>query len=397
LNSPSFETPLIEIADITLAVMLVYALLSWLKDARARLALVGVALVGVGYLVALQAGLILTSRLLQTVFLVSVVMLVLVSQEGLRRVFERLASLVLRRSATAPTTAVEILVKVAYELTKDRRGALIVIPGRDPIDRHIQGGLPLDGVMSEALLHSLFDPNSPGHDGAVVIERDRVSRFAVPLPLSSEIRELGTRGTRHAAALGLSERCDAACIVVSEERAAVALAYQGHLEPMGSAAQLEMRLRELSGASAGAPARPGGTRRLLWVHGSQLAIAFAVGLVLWGLAVPGSQRARRQLSVPVQVDNLPAGFELEAVSPASLDVTVDGLRRDLFFLQPGALSVRVDAFLVRLGRRTFGVTPQSVGHPPDVEVSAVSPGSVVLTVRKPTGPEPEGQEGEPSP
>src|SRR5262249_56151173 len=106
-------------------------------------------------------------------------------------------------------------------------GALFVLPRPEPIEGHVGGAIPLGGRISEPLLLSIFDASSPGHDGAVILRGSQLERFAVHLPLSVNRAALGAGGTRHAAALGLSERCDATCIVVSEERGTVSVARDG--------------------------------------------------------------------------------------------------------------------------------------------------------------------------
>ena len=104
---------------------------------------------------------------------------------------------------------------------------MIVLQGNDPLERHINGGTNLDGIVSEPLLESLFDPHSIGHDGAVIIDGNRVTKFGCHLPLSMNTSKYENIGLRHTAALGLAERSDAICIVVSEERGTISLAYHG--------------------------------------------------------------------------------------------------------------------------------------------------------------------------
>src|SRR5207244_4402462 len=87
----------------------------------------------------------------------------------------------------------------------------------------------LGGQVSEPLLKSLFDPHSPGHDGAVVIEEDTVTRFGCQLPLSKDYQKIQGLGTRHTAALGLTERSDALCLAVSEERGTISVSRHGEL------------------------------------------------------------------------------------------------------------------------------------------------------------------------
>lgn len=378
---------MIEFVDFAVAACLVYLLVVWLTDARARLALVGVGLLGVAYLLAVEADLTLTARLLQVAFFMSAVVLLLVFQEDLHRGFERLAILVLRRERPAPTdSAVDSVARAAFALAALRRGALIVLPGREPIERHVEGGVALDGMVSEPLLLSLFDPHSPGHDGAVIIAANRVRRFAAHLPLSSDFEQLGNRGTRHAAALGLAERCDAVAVVVSEERGTVSLAQRGALRPVTSPADLAALLRALSSASRPLERSTHGQLRLLRNRAGQVLLASAASLLLWALLVPGSKVVTRTFVVPVEVDNLPTGYELRSVNPHDVNVTVTGVRRALFFMQPRSLRVTLDVFLAQLGRRTFDISPQSVRCPPNVVVAAVEPERVEVSLDRSTAP-----------
>ncbi len=377
---------LVELVDFLLAASLVYLLILWLKDARARLALVGVSILGIGYLVAVEADLSLTAHLLQAALLVSTIMLVLVFQEDLRRSFERLALLVLRRERRAPPSDLaDTLARSAFDLAAVQRGALIVLPGHEPVERHVSGGVPLDGTVSEPLLLSLFDPNSPGHDGAVVLAGDQVRLFAAHLPLSSNFRELGLRGTRHAAALGLSERCDALAVVVSEEHGTISVARHGRLHAVESRAHLAALLRGPAVSETHSTRRRRRLVPLVRAHAGQILAALAVSLVLWLALVPGARVSTQTFMVPVEVTNLPAGYELQSVTPPTVRVEVAGVRRALFLLKPGDLRVGVDAFLVQLGRRSFDLPLQSVRHPPGVSVTAVEPDHVDLAVRAGAG------------
>ena len=146
--------------------------------------------------------------------------------------FERIAiwSLTGGVLRAAPThRQVEILVSSLGDLAREHIGALVVLRGLDPLDRHVEGGWGLNGDLSEALLKSIFDSHSLGHDGAFIVEAGRVSRFGAQLPLSKDFSKITNLGTRHSAALGLSERCDAMCLVVSEETGTISFALRGDL------------------------------------------------------------------------------------------------------------------------------------------------------------------------
>ena len=224
------DVGLLDVVDIGVVAVLAWLGLRLVRRTRARPALLGLATLGAIYLAARQLGLALTAAIFQAFFAVLVLVLVVVFQDDLRRIFEQVGAWVSRRRGEEPSGGPnEVLVRSAELLAAARTGALIVVPGREPIDRHLEGGVELDGRLSEPLLLSLFDASSPGHDGAVVLVHDRVTRFAVHLPLSTDREQLAGVGTRHAAALGLSERTDALCIVVSEERGTISLAVGGRL------------------------------------------------------------------------------------------------------------------------------------------------------------------------
>src|SRR5262245_61499103 len=216
--------------DVLIVAAIVFAGIVWLRRSRARFAALGIAFTALLYLIVSRLEFQLTAWILQGFLAIVVFVTVIVFQEDLRRLFERIAMLGLgRRSPAPPPDAVDAIARSLARLAARRTGALVVLPGREPLDRHLEGGVELDGRVSEPLIQSLFDTSSPGHDGALVVRGDRIERFAVHLPLSTDREQLDGVGTRHAAALGLAERCDALCIVVSEERGAISVARDGEL------------------------------------------------------------------------------------------------------------------------------------------------------------------------
>ena len=241
----------LDLVDIGVVSVFCWLAIRYVRHTQARAAVVGLALLFATYAAATALDLKLTASLFQAFFAVVVLVLVVVFHEDLRRFFEQLGSWRFWRAGEPGSSSetIDSLTRVVSGLAAQRTGALIVIPGREPLGRHIDGGIPLGGRMSEPLLYSIFDPSSPGHDGAVVLRGQIVERFAAHLPLSANHEVLGTRGTRHAAALGLSERCDAICIVVSEERGAVSIARAGELRTLARPEDLSVELRGDSGGA----------------------------------------------------------------------------------------------------------------------------------------------------
>jgi uncharacterized protein (TIGR00159 family) len=372
-----------ELVDLAVVWLMVWAGIAWLRTTPARLALVGLGILVAIYLVARQLGLVLTTWILQGFAAVAVLIAVVVFQQDLRRLFEQIAALGLRRRLLlAGPDAIDTLLRAIVNLAEHRRGALIVLPGGEPIESHVEGGVVLNANVTEPLLLSLFDPHSPGHDGAVIFSGERATKFAVHLPLSVDHAQLDQRGTRHAAALGLAERTDALCIAVSEERGTVSVAEAGRLRTLDRPQEVANEIRRfLERTAPTATERPAWMRRLVkqWREGL---LAMPIAGFLWFLAIPGGTVVQIQQEIPISVNGLPQALEVVSVDPERALVTLAGRRRDLYFLGADALEVRVDAILVELGRRSFSLLPQNVRHPEGVEVRSIEPDRVKIELKE---------------
>ncbi|MDE2490958.1 MAG: diadenylate cyclase [Elusimicrobia bacterium] len=272
-----------DVLDMMLVGSLIYALLLWFKRTRAAFVALGLLLLAVVYTIAFLSGMYMTVRIFQGFFAVFIVAVIVIFQEEIRSVFERIAvwSLSGGRLKTAPTNRQsEILVRTLGDLARDRIGALVVIRGLDPLDRHLSSGWDLDGELSEALIKSIFDSHSLGHDGAFVVEGGRVSRFGVKLPLSKDLAKVTNLGTRHSAALGLSERTDALCLVVSEEHGSIMAAQRGELTKIADLEELQDVIEAFLARLRPRP-REGAAARLLTENWREKLTAAAVSILLW--------------------------------------------------------------------------------------------------------------------
>jgi diadenylate cyclase len=170
------------------------------------------------------------------------------------RYFERVSS--------AEETIEEIVVAAASLATR-RIGAIVVIERQIGLRNYIEGGIPLDATITYDLLASIFQPASPLHDGAVIVQGDRLAAAACFLPLSVNPRVSRELGTRHRAAIGVTEESDAVAIVVSEETGIISLATGEELERGLSADTLRLRLRALLGVRRKRSTRRADTRSSL--------------------------------------------------------------------------------------------------------------------------------------
>ena len=382
------HTPLLNIAptdlvDIAVVGLLLWGLVAWTRRVHTWMALLGLAFLSVFYLIAQQFKLQLTVWIFQGFVAALVVVVVVVFQDDLRRLFEQIAALGLRRKAPRPDRfSLGALIRGLHQLAKKKRGALVVLPGREPLERHLQGGVFLDAEISEDLLDSLFDSGSAGHDGALVMHNNKIAYFGVHLPLSENRDEMQGGGTRHAAALGLAERSDALCLVVSEERGTIGIAARGQLEILDDPGDLLDRIQDhLQHTGTEVKAR-----RIEWRWlGRRLVeglLSFALALGAWLVFVPGATLAEAVLQVRVDVENMPEGYVLEEVNPKEVEISVAGPRRDMFLASNADFQVVIDADLVKLQRRTFEVSAQSVRHATGLKITSIKPNKVKLTVHR---------------
>lgn len=365
---------LADVLDIALVAVLIYALLVWFKRARAAVMAKGMLVVAGVYLFARTMGMVLTTGLFHAFFAILLVALLVIFQEELRSLFERIAVWSLSGGvAPQPTQRqVDMLVKSLGDMAQSRIGALVVLRGRDPLDRHLEGGWSLGGELSEPLLKSIFDFHSEGHDGAVIIEGERASRFGVRLPLSRDAAKIAGLGTRHAAALGLAELTDAACVVVSEERGTISIAEEGRIEPVADIEALRVRLERFRAEREPDPARDV-LAEFLHKNGREKLIAAGTAAVLWGVLVLSAKEWRQSFEAPVRLRNVPAGLANARVLPSAVRLTLTGELRDFIWFEPRHVVVRVDASQLKAGSRSVPLAAEQVMRPARMSVEDISP------------------------
>lgn len=374
-----------DILDVTIIALMIFALLTWFKTRASRFVLIGITLLGGVYLAARFFQLFLTTIVLQGFFAISLFVLVVIFQEDLRGFFEKLAILgtIGKKfpSLSGLKGTAEIISQTAANLAKKRVGALIVLQGTDPLDRHINGGTDLDGVVSEPLLESLFDPHSIGHDGAVIINGGRVTRFGCHLPLSVNTSQYGNIGLRHTAALGLSERSDAMCVVVSEERGTISLAYLENLAVVSNAASLHEALEQFyirnTPTKNSHPA-------LNWLRENTLEKIIAVFLACFLWVAFGYQRdiVRRDFVIPVEYKNVPRSWQIDEPQITETKVILQGPEQAFRLMDERSLKLSVDLAAVTDKKREFTLSADMVNAPSSLTVADIIPAKIRVYASK---------------
>ena len=237
----------LDVVDIAVVAFLIYEFLKLIRRTQAAQMVIGVLLVVALYYASVRAPLPTVNWLIRDMFGYMVFGAIVLFQADIRRALSNLGRApffrYLARSTTTDETVEEVVVATTM-LAARRIGAIIAIARETGLRNYIESGIPLDSTVTYDLLLSVFQTESPLHDGAVIIQENRVAAAACFLPLSVSTRLSKQMGSRHRAALGLTEESDAVALIVSEETGAVSLALDGQIERLETE-QLRFRLEAL--------------------------------------------------------------------------------------------------------------------------------------------------------
>lgn len=234
LGNFTFFDIITNVADVFIVWFVIYKLLMIIKGTKAVQLLKGIFVIVVVRSLSGLFGLNTLEWLMDQAMDWGFIAIIVLFQPELRRALEQLGrgklfSRSVTREETESEAVVEAIVKATAYMAKRRIGALISIERETGLTEYIETGIPLDSTISSELLINIFIPNTPLHDGAVIIEKNKVAAAACYLPLSESPFISKELGTRHRAALGVSEVTDSITVIVSEETGAVSLARNGEL------------------------------------------------------------------------------------------------------------------------------------------------------------------------
>jgi len=311
---------------------------------------------------------------------VAVIALIVIFQPELRKIFERAASL--RRSKFRDTGAElsNMIVDSLVKLAEKRRGAIVVFPGKEPTEEWLSGGFKLDAKPSIPLIMSIFDPNSPGHDGALVVSNGKFTRFGVRLPVSQSAKLPEELGTRHHAALGIAEKSDAMAIAVSEERGKISVFNRGKYRPIDDREKLMNMVLAHWKKTASFPIEfPEGKAR--WLAFSQIIVSLAVAVVFWStLTITQSEILEKIVTVPLGYTASPPNLILIGDKQKEIRLHLVGPKSELDSINFSQLSAKIDLSKTVTGRQTFPITGENIKLPQDVKLREAVPSSVELTL-----------------
>ena len=269
----------------------------------------------------------------------------------------------------------EALIKLAQE----RSGAIIVFPGKEPINDKISGGYQLNAVPSIPLILSIFDSNSPGHDGAVIIEGGKLTQFGVRLPMSQSTRLSEEYGTRHHAAMGLAEQTDAMALVVSEERGKVSIFANGEMRPIRTAEEITKAIvnhqREMGFLNR--DSAPKIRKRTIF----QVAASLIIAVAFWSTLII-SQREVVERVLPVSIDYTTPAEDLVLVGEKANEIKLylSGPKSEIDNLASNPPSVKIDLSKMAKGSQTIIITSENIRLPKGVTLLDTNPQQLKLTL-----------------
>ncbi|MDO8728925.1 MAG: diadenylate cyclase [bacterium] len=374
--------------DMIVVAFLIYAIILLFKKTHSLFLFNGIAVLVFIYILARYFGLYLTSYLFSFFFGFFMIIFIVVFQRELRRLFEWLSSwrrFTYSKHELIPDFVSLQVIEAVTALASAKIGALIVFPGEDNLDLVSAGGIPLGGRVSSELLESIFNVSSPGHDGAVIIQGDRIRSFGAHLPLARQgIKKFGTR---HRAALGLAERSDAFIIIVSEEKGTISVAEDGDIKVLPEDSitdELPARLHDFLRKHLLESSVQSKKWHLL-INWKEKLASVLIAFFLWYAFVVqlGAGTITRNFKVPIEFRSLPSEYLIENINPTEISVSLSGQNQDFSFLNSDRLKVNINLEGNVEGKQKFEITNDDIAGAPDsLSIINFTPKTIQFSIKK---------------
>jgi diadenylate cyclase len=360
-----------DVADILLNSYILFRLYAIFRGTQVFRIVMGIVILLFIQRIAVSLGLILTSWVIQGITAAAALIIIVVFRNEIRAVLQvkNLKGFFWGFPSLHTDTPVEVIADAVCDLAQRRMGALLVLLGKEDAGEVIHSGIPWHGQVSKEMILSIFWPDNPVHDGAVIIQRDQIREAAAILPLSQS-KDLPSRyGTRHRAAAGLAELTDALIIVVSEERGTISVAKNSDIKGVRGKDDLLRMMRE----HLGIPEKEEGSRRRGRV---ELAVAGLLSVIfvsyVWFTMTRGLDTPMT-FDIPVEYVNRDPGIQIISASPKTLRVDLIGSSYLARSVREDQINARIDLSNKGIGRELFSITEKNFTLPPGVVLQNVTP------------------------
>ena len=370
-----------DIADILIMTFLLYQLYSWFRGTRAIQVLLGLGVVTLIYFATRFLDLYMTSWVLQELGTVLIILIIVVFQTEIRQALYRFSLLrhILDSSQATKHSQFQDIAETIFNMAASKTGALIVFQGNESLHDLMTNGVVINSDISPQMLESIFYNGSPFHDGAVLISNGRIEKAACHLPLSVNPDVPQNFGTRHRAALGLSERSDAVVVVISEERGDVSLVTSGTLRCIKSPIDLIIALDKLLRNETESPRI---TKRQRFFSNLLPKTLLLLGVCTFWFLITTRQGQITTVSAPVRLHGVPNKIVLLRTQPEEVTVQIKALSS--LAPQPSKidLTAEIDASGITEGTTSLRINHTNFTAPPGMLITSVSPTSIRVSAEK---------------
>lgn len=369
-----------DILDVLILTFVFYRLYFFLKEKRALRIIMALFALLCFYTIAQWIDLPLSVWWLKNLWAVILLFLIVIFQQEIRQVlggFNFSTFFFGRPDTKEPSLrALDKIVEAAFQMIDKGIGGLIVLQKRDDLEELIHGSVPLDARINEDMLISIFIPQSPLHDGAVIIEGERIRYAAALLPVSNSASFPREWGSRHRAGVGITEVSDAECIIISEERKEVLLAYRGKAEKKGNKAELKKSLSAYSHASEEKDRRTGWPKRL-FKDLPQKSFFLFLACLLWILII-GIQHGETSFNVPIEYYSIPQHLRIVGEPPREIYVRLRASHRLLSSIEPGSIRAQINLSNAHSGSNQLSLSEKNINVPPGISTTNFYPRTIIV-------------------
>ena len=364
--------------DILILTFVFYRLYLWLRTKRALKMVVAILALPFFYLIAQWIDLPLSVWVLQNLWSVILLFLVIIFQQEIRQVLGSVSLLnfFYGRPEGIALKVLDKITEIPFRMAMKGIGGLIVLEKGDDLDEFIHEKTPLDSEINEDIILSIFNPQSPLHDGALVIRENRIRYAGAVLPVSQTTALPKEWGTRHRAGIGITEVSDAECIIISEERKEVLFASRGSVERKGGEDDLKKAI---------SPFIPHGekkdTKKRLFgnvLNDFPKKVFFLFGVCLLWIFVIGIRQGEVSFNVPVEYYSIPQDLAIVGQSPRVINVRFRGSQRLLSSLKLEHLRVEINLSDAHSGANQISISETNINVPSGVAVTGFYPRKITL-------------------
>ena len=326
---------------------------------------------------AVSLGLIVTNWAMQGVITVAALIIIIVFRNEIAGVLKtkNLKSFLWGIPRHQFHTPFNIIADSVYEMSDKRIGALIVLPLKHGMENIVQGGIKINGSLSHEMLISIFWPDNPVHDGATIIQGNKIKRAGVILPLSKNPDLPAFFGTRHRAALGLVENSDALVIVVSEETGKISLFKEDQTFNIENKLGLEKLLEEHAGDES---AGKGLKHQTLELTAAAVISLFCI-TGIW-LSFSKGMETLATHEIPVEFMNPDQKMEIISSSASNVKLLISGARPLINSINPEQINIKLNLAQSVIGVNKLSITKDNVLLPPGIQLKSIEPAEIDITL-----------------